>query len=91
MTQLMLFDAPMPTSLPATATTPSDRRLPRASATRTMPASAYTAPASDEPQRMGNLAYLVIARYDMVVRRREAQRRAAQRQADAVRLQSQTA
>ncbi|WP_417744468.1 hypothetical protein [Rosistilla oblonga] len=73
MTQLMLFDAPVPTNVPV-ASVPS----------RSNVESRYTAQASyaantsrDEPQRMGNLAHLVLARYDMVHRRREAQRRAA--------------
>lgn len=73
MTQLMLFDAPVATTVPAASV-----------ATRSTVDSRYAgqpqynAPVSrDEPQRMGNLAHLVLARYDMVHRRREAQRRAA--------------
>ncbi|QDV15279.1 hypothetical protein CA51_51920 [Rosistilla oblonga] len=73
MTQLMLFDAPVPTNVPV-ASVPS----------RSAVDSRYTGQPSfaattsrDEPQRMGNLAHLVLARYDMVHRRREAQRRAA--------------
>ncbi|MEZ6087770.1 MAG: hypothetical protein R3C05_07055 [Pirellulaceae bacterium] len=91
MTQLMLFDAPVPTSLPAAAGDSANRPAPRLAASQHANHSSYKAPAADEPQRMGNLAHLVIARYDMVVRRREAQRQAAQRRLEMARTQNQTA
>ena len=67
MTQLMLFDAPTRNTIPTDAVQPA------ASKTQTLRAPETVA---DGPQRMGNLAHLVLARYDMVARRREARREA---------------
>lgn len=68
MTQLMLFDAPTRNTIPAHAVQAEPLKT---------PPSCVTDPTTDGPQRMGNLAHLVLARYDMVSRRREAQRQAA--------------
>ena len=77
MTQLMLFDTPVQSNISADSAQQPRKistRSSRSSSTRVSPAEAEVS--EDGVQRMGNLAHLVLARYDMVARRREAQRRA---------------
>lgn len=76
MTQLMLFDAPVQTTLPE-ITNQEQPKVAQARSTTSQP----KVDSADGPERMGNLAHLVLARYDMVARRRAAQKqRVAQRQ-----------
>ncbi|TWU35081.1 hypothetical protein [Novipirellula artificiosorum] len=73
MTQLMLFDAPASITCPIV--TPAAKETIQAS----VPTVKSQAATPSEPDRglnhMGDLARLVLMRYDMVARRRAAQRR----------------
>lgn len=66
MTQLSLFDAPVNSNVPAV---PAAEQPPA-------PVRRISATNEDGPQRLGNLAHLVLARYDMMNRRKAARRRA---------------
>jgi len=72
MTQLTLFDAPVATNVPAPAVGSAQAAEPKATVS---PRGA----AVGGPQPIGNLAHLVLARYDMVARRRAQQRGARRR------------
>ncbi len=78
MTQLMLFDAPTANQIPTTAAALKEApSLASVSTPVRTPAPPATPNTSDDPQRVGNLAHLVLARYDMMARRRDARRRSA--------------